>query len=58
MSSRAFVVQAELEARQASERAKMDSLQRLADEQAVARAAERAAAERERIEKEILRTSL
>ena len=36
----------------------MDSLQRLADEQAVARAAERAAAERERIEKEILRTSL
>ena len=58
MSSRAFVVQAELEARQASERAKMDALQRLADEQAVARAAERAAAERERIEKEILRTSL
>ena len=58
MSSRAFVVQAELEARQASERTKMDSLQRLADEQAVARAAERAAAERERIEKEILRTSL
>ena len=58
MSSRAFVVQAELEARQASERAKMDSLQRLADEQAAARAAERAAAERERIEKEILRTSL
>ena len=53
MSSRAFVVQAELEARQASERTKMDSLQRLADEQAAARAAER-----ERIEKEILRTSL
>ena len=53
MSSRVFVVQAELEARQASERTKMDSLQRLADEQAAARAAER-----ERIEKEILRTSL